>query len=68
MQSETTSILEKFVAKPPKRRFQPRDLGTDRSRMYNATHSGHNICNNAMLDRYLKNRNDLINMGVRVDG
>jgi hypothetical protein len=68
MQNSTEQAFRTFVPKPPKKRFLPKDTGTDRSRKYNATHSGINIGNNAMLDRYLKNRNELINLGVRVNG
>lgn len=68
MQDTTQEAFRNFIPKLPKNRFRPRDLSDDRARRYNSTHSGINILNNHMLDRYLNNRNDLINMGVKVDG
>lgn len=67
MQS-TEQVFKNFIPKPPKKRYLSKDTRTDRSRRYNASHSGVRIANNAMLDRYLKNRQDLINMGVHVNG
>lgn len=68
MQETTQEAYRKFIPKPPRNRFRPRDLRTDRSRRFNGTHSGFHILNNHMLDRYLKNREELIQMGVRVNG
>lgn len=63
---DTKTAFKNFIAKLPKKRFQPRDLSTDRSDRYNATHSHHHIASNYMLDRYLQNRNELNTIGVKL--
>ena len=49
--------------KPKKNRYQPKDLGTDRSSAYNRVHNT-SILNNHMLDRYLRNKEELAKMGI----
>lgn len=48
----------------PKRKKTP-DLGTDRSDAYNKIHNTQ-IRNNHMLDRFLRNREELQKLGIRV--
>lgn len=64
------------VAEPPVRTapgpFNPkpkkaRDMGTDRSEAYNKLHNTE-IANNHMLDRYLRNQDEMRQMGMKVNG
>lgn len=46
------------------KRNKPRDFGTDRSSAYNKIHNTE-IANNYMLDRFLKNREDMQRLGMK---
>jgi len=48
---------------PKPKRNKPHDLGTDRSKAYNRVH-GTFIANNHMLDRFLRNKEELAKMGI----
>lgn len=43
---------------PKRRRYEKPDLGTDRSKAYNRIYNTE-IANNHMLDRYLRNKEEL---------
>lgn len=57
--NQTTVAAPSQAPKP--RRYKKPDLGTDRSKAYNKIHNTE-IANNHMLDRYLRNKEELEKM------
>lgn len=71
MNPATATVVEPPVRTAPGP-FNPRpkkvpDLGTDRSSAYNKLHDTE-IANNHMLDKFLRNQEELRKMGVNIDG
>lgn len=58
-------MKEQTIVKLPPKRFRRRDLGTDRAKKYNSIHQT-NIANNYMLDRFLRNREELRVIGIEM--